>query len=78
MTPERLDTLRRKGALDRHEAAEVMAEVERLMLLALVNAPWGSLATDHSDPNFGRACLLCRSPIRAGLRYMHECPRVSP
>lgn len=55
-----------------------MAEVERLMLLALVHAPWGSLASDADDPNRGRECLCCRSPIRAGLRYMHECPRSTP
>lgn len=37
---------------------------------------WGSRKTDHADPNFGRACMLCKTPIRAGGRHEHTCPEM--
>lgn len=40
MTPERRDYLRRKGALDRHEAAELFEEVERLQRITACAAEW--------------------------------------
>lgn len=35
--------------------------------------PWGSLPGDAEDPNFGRVCIQCDMPVRAGERYAHVC-----
>jgi hypothetical protein len=33
--------------------------------------PWGSLPNDAQDPNYGRICIICSKPVRAGERYGH-------
>lgn len=40
--------------------------------------PWGARPADKDDPNFGRSCLRCGEPVRAGERMQHlRCGRPS-
>lgn len=34
---------------------------------------WGLAPGDDRDPNYGRSCMLCGTPVRRGERLVHEC-----
>jgi hypothetical protein len=58
----------------------ILSTVTGLMLREPTPSPtsdavaWGERPGDKADPNYGRCCGRCGGAIRAGMRYVHECP----
>jgi hypothetical protein len=56
--------------VDAHEAEVALARRAE-------GSPWGSMLEDAQDPNYGRVCGRCLSPMRAGSVWVHKCPKAN-